>query len=61
MLEAFILGIGGNIQNQHSKNQGKHNPNKLKYFSMRGDVPKVNCGIFVRGKCYGKYQKVCME
>ena len=28
---------------------------------MRGNVPKVHYGIFVRSQWYGKHQKVCTE
>ena len=31
ILEDFLLGSGGICQNQHRKNQVKHNPDMLKY------------------------------
>ena len=31
ILKAFLLGGVGNLQNQHSKKHGKHNPDTLKY------------------------------
>ena len=61
ILEYFLLGRRGNLQNQQIKNEENTTLACSSIFYMRVDVSKVEYRIFVRSQWCGKYKKVCME
>ena len=46
MLEAFLLGSGGNHQSQHIKKQVKHNPDTLNYLIYAWGCSNVSLSNF---------------